>query len=271
MACSCFALFTTVCLVLLYVQSCVCGEAEIIGGKEVKAHSMPYMVLLLNSTGQPICGGTLLSSRWVLTAAHCHNITEVRLGVHSFKKSQNEDKKSVQVRKVVKTYPHLKYDNHKKVHDLQLLKLNQEVKQTETVEYLPLADVITDPREGDKCLVAGWGVVNVKKPEMSDVLKSAKVTIIGRKKCNSSKYYNSQPVITPDMVCAGTLGKNLLKKNKDTCQGDSGGPLLCNKLQVGITSFGKGCGQRTKPGVYTFLSKQHIEWIKKTMRRPAFS
>ena len=48
-----------------------CGEAEIIGGKKVKAHSLPYMALLLNSTGEPVCGGTLLSSTWVLTAAHC--------------------------------------------------------------------------------------------------------------------------------------------------------------------------------------------------------
>ncbi|KAK0148110.1 Chymotrypsin B [Merluccius polli] len=120
MACSCLALFKTICLVLL--TSCVCGEAEIFGGKEVKDHSMPYMVLLLQSTGKPVCGGTLLSSRWVLTAAHCTDITEVRLGVDSFEKSQNDE--SVQVQKVVKTYPHPEYDNHIKVHDLQLLKVS---------------------------------------------------------------------------------------------------------------------------------------------------
>ncbi|KAK0135423.1 Granzyme A [Merluccius polli] len=271
MACSCLALFKTICLVLLYVQSCVCGEAEIIGGKEVKDHSMPYMVLLLKRTGQPVCGGTLLSSRWVLTAAHCTDkpcfgffasITEVRLGVDSIEKSQKE---SVQVQK---PYPHPKYNDHTFNHDLQLLKLNQEVKQTNTVKYLPLADVIEDPNEGTTCLVAGWGYFD-NTNTTSDVLKSAKVDVMGRETCNSSTYWKSNPVITPDMVCARPQENN---EYQDTCKGDSGGPLFCNCVQVGVTSFGAaGCRPHKKPGVYTFLSKQHIEWIKETMQEPALS
>ncbi|XP_056458425.1 granzyme K-like [Gadus chalcogrammus] len=260
-------LVTTLCLVL-HIQSCTGGEAEIIGGKKVKAHSLPYMALLLNSTGEPVCGGTLLSSRWVLTAAHCTDITMVYLGVNSIKKSQKD--KSVQVQKVLKPYLHPRFNWDKKVNDLQLIKLDQEAKPTKTVKYLPLANVIPDPKEGTKCVVAGWGAVSLKKLKMSDVLMSADVAVIKRETCNSPKYYNSNPVITPDMVCAGTLGKKWLKKKKDTCTGDSGGPLVCNGVQIGITSFGESCGVKTKPGVYTFLSKEHIAWIKGTMRKSEF-
>ena len=87
------------------------------------------------------------------------------------------------------------------------------MKQTTTVEYLPLADEIPDPKEGTKCMVAGWGAVGDPNLTMSDVLMSADVTVIKRETCNSPKYYNS-PVVTRDMVCAGTLGK----KRKDTCK-----------------------------------------------------
>ncbi|KAJ3604566.1 hypothetical protein NHX12_029306 [Muraenolepis orangiensis] len=68
------------------------------------------------------------------------------------------------------------------------------------------------------------------------------------------------------MVCAGVRGKGPQKNNPDTCKGDSGGPLVCNDVQVGITAFGR-CGIRKKPGVYTFLSKDHLVWINKTMKK----
>ena len=97
---------------------------------------------------------------------------------------------------------------------LSLVQLDTDVKQTKSVKYLQLANVIPDPKEGTKCMVAGWGWVKVKKPKMSDALMSADVTIIKRETCNSPKYYNSNPVIIRDMVCAGTLGN----KSKDTCQ-----------------------------------------------------
>ena len=92
------------------------------------------------------------------------------------------------------------------------MQLNQKVKQTKTVKYLPLAKKIKDPREGTTCEVAGWGMVNDTK-KMSDVLKSAKVDVMGRETCKSSKYWNS--AITPDMVCAGPRGKN---EYQDTCE-----------------------------------------------------
>ena len=99
---------------------------------------------------------------------------------------------------------------------LSLVQLSEEVKETTAVKYLPLADVIPDPREGTKCMVAGWGSVSVKKFKMSDDLMSADVTVIKRETCNSPKYYNSKPVITPDMVCAGTVGES--QKVRDTCK-----------------------------------------------------
>ncbi|KAF3695535.1 Granzyme A [Channa argus] len=110
------------CMVLHSVQTSY--GSEIIGGKEVEPHSMPYMALL--ETNTPACGGTLINPSWVLTAAHCKNITKVLLGVHSINETKS---KSRQVLKVKKAYPHPCYDEAEKVNDLMLLKLDKKVKK----------------------------------------------------------------------------------------------------------------------------------------------
>ncbi|XP_026198937.1 granzyme A-like [Anabas testudineus] len=241
------------CTVLLMVQTS--DGSEIIDGKEVKPHSMPFMALLKNN--KYMCGGTLISPSWVLTAAHCEDMKTVLLGVHSIKKNE---KNSRQVRNVEKQFPHPYYDAKNKNNDIMLLKLDKPVKQTKPVGLLKLSNSVKDPKAGTVCVVAGWGRTDYNIKQISDVLMSVKVTVVDRKKCNSSEHYNHR--ITSDMICAGSDGKN----RADTCQGDSGGPLLCNGALVGVTSFGRGCGDIKFPGVYAFLSAKQLVWIKNTMK-----
>ncbi|XP_026198923.1 granzyme A-like [Anabas testudineus] len=247
------------CTVLLIVRTS--DGSEIIHGKEVTPHSMPYMALLKNRTNSPVCGGILISPSWVLTAAHCKEIKTVLLGLHSITNEKNE-KNSRQVQKVKKQFPHPCFDKEDKINDLMLLKLDKPVKQTKTVGWLKLGNSVKDPEAGTICVVAGWGTTNNIVQKMSDVLMSVNVTVVDRRKCNSPKHYDLNPVITSGMICAGSDGKD----SADTCQGDSGGPLLCNGALVGVTSYGRRCGMRKFPGVYAFLSEKQLIWLKKTMK-----
>ncbi|RVE67952.1 hypothetical protein OJAV_G00087030 [Oryzias javanicus] len=234
--------------------------SDIINGKEVVPHSLPYMALLQMKT-KALCGGVLIDPKWVLTAAHCTGIDTVVLGAHSLKEKETNSR---QTQKVKTHFPHPCYDKNETVNDLMLLKLLKPVKETKTVKHLKLAQTVKDPAGGSVCMVAGWGKTNNVAKTLSDVLMYTNVTVIDRQKCNSPAHYDMKPVITNSMICAGSDGS----KVADTCKGDSGGPLVCNNALVGITSFGKFCGVKKFPGVYSFLSAKQLLWIKKTMKAP---
>uniref|UniRef100_A0A4W5PKR8 Peptidase S1 domain-containing protein n=1 Tax=Hucho hucho TaxID=62062 RepID=A0A4W5PKR8_9TELE len=110
-----------------------------------------------------------------------------------------------------------------------------------------------------KCILC-LSVVCSLTGDASDSLLSARVPLISTKACSTPGVY--QGYISPGMICAGYL-----EGGTDSCQGDSGGPLACEdsvwKL-VGATSWGQGCADRNKPGVYTRVT-QSLKWIHQQM------
>nr|XP_015195711.1 PREDICTED: granzyme K-like isoform X1 [Lepisosteus oculatus] len=232
--------------------------SEIVGGREVKAHSSPWMVSIQVSE-KHVCGGTLIKSQWVLTAAHCEltfngTITAL-LGAHSLSKKE----KYKQRLEIEKCFKHPDFDKKTKLNDIMLMKLKKKVKGKKiSTKSLPKSK--KDIKNGKQCTVRGWGTKNEKIVKISDTLQVADVIIVDRALCN--RYYKGNPIITENMLCAGNK-----KEKEDACQGDSGGPLLCSNDFVGIVSGGGGCGNPEKPGVYTRLSKKYLSWIAAIMKQ----
>lgn len=117
------------------------------------------------------------------------------------------------------------------------------------------------PSPGTWCEVSGWGAYDPDHEVLSPTLKAAAVPVISLETCRRDGVYGGRmQQILDSMLCAGHL-----KGGIDSCRGDSGGPLVCEKggrLElVGIVSWGHGCAQKNKPGVYTRVSS-FLPWIK---------
>ncbi|NXI89992.1 CFAD factor, partial [Psophia crepitans] len=178
----------------------------------------------------------------------------VVLGAHQASRAEKEQ----QIFNVMHYCPNPQFSRSSMENDIMLLKLNGIVELNTYVQHLPLPDSREDIKPGTICKVAGWGVTSSGKP--SKYLWEATLKIFSRIYCESK--YGNYTKITSNMLCA--VGKNKFLK-RDACQGDSGGSLVCADQYSGFVSFGKGCGRRGMPGVYTRLTEKYIDWIKKVM------
>uniref|UniRef100_A0A674F4A6 Transmembrane serine protease 3 n=1 Tax=Salmo trutta TaxID=8032 RepID=A0A674F4A6_SALTR len=144
-------------------------------------------------------------------------------------------------------------------YDIALMKLAEPLTFNGLVEPICLPNFGEDFEDGTMCWISGWGATS-DGGDASDSLLSARVPLISTKACSTPGVY--QGYISPGMICAGYL-----EGGTDSCQGDSGGPLACEdsvwKL-VGATSWGQGCADRNKPGVYTRVT-QSLKWIHQQM------
>ncbi|XP_034021358.1 chymotrypsin-like protease CTRL-1 isoform X2 [Thalassophryne amazonica] len=245
----------------------VCGKApfntKIVGGQDATLGSWPWQAVVRRQNA--LCGGSLISSLWVLTAAHCfesNSTSGVRVLFGTLTISGG-NQNSVE-RTVSQVIVHPDYNQRPNDNDVALLKLASSVDFNDFVTPVCLAADGSIINNGIQTWVTGYGTTS-SGGSIAQSLQEVKVPVVSNSQCNQA--YGGG--ITDNMLCAGQAGK-------DSCQGDSGGPLVYKQdsqwTQAGVVSFGSGCGDANFPGVYARVSK-YQSWINQqipTAEQPGY-
>uniref|UniRef100_A0A4X1W7U1 EF-hand domain family member D2 n=2 Tax=Sus scrofa TaxID=9823 RepID=A0A4X1W7U1_PIG len=258
---------TVLAALLAYASSCGVPSfppnlsARVVGGENAIPHSWPWQIslqYLSGDTWKHTCGGTLITSTHVLTAAHCISNSRtyrVALGKNNL---EVEDEEGSLVVGVDSIFVHEKWNSLLIRNDIALIKLAEPVELSDTIQVSCLPEEGSLLPQDYPCYVTGWGRLWTNGPIAAE-LQQGLQPVVDHATCSQRDWWGS--TVRDTMVCAG--GDGVIS----ACNGDSGGPLNCQaengSWEVrGIVSFGSGLGCNTykKPTVFTRVSA-YIDWI----------
>ncbi|XP_028921809.1 proproteinase E-like [Ornithorhynchus anatinus] len=240
---------------------------RVVNGVDANPHSWPWQVSLQYLKGEKydhICGASLISQDWVLTAGHCISKSlsyQVVLGEHDFSVEEGSEQVIPILTEDIFVHPGWNPYCIACGNDVALMKLSQKAQLNDKVQLacLPPAGQIL-PHD-TPCFVSGWGTLYTGGP-LPDKLQQAQLPVVDHAHCSHQDWWGND--IKESMICAGG-------DIRSACNGDSGGPLNCRGSDgrwyiQGIASFvyGEGCNTLKKPTVFT-RDSAFVSWIEETM------
>lgn len=240
----------------------------IVGGNVTSHKSWPWMAKLevLNpdeTTYKFLCGGSLITARYMLTAAHCFSPVPER--AQNYRVVFFSPRPGFTLERIVeKILIHEKYSSYSHYYDIAAVRFNRDLLKPFMPICLPTPEYTRKPLRDKMARVIGWGSTKFGGPSSKE-LREVELPIWSNEECK--KVFDplqSQHIdkgIVSAQLCAGRREGGV-----DACQGDSGGPLMYlgedkRWTLVGIVSFGHSCASPNFPGVYT-RTPSYIDWIR---------
>ena len=231
----------------------------IVNGNNAQLGAYPWQVSW-QQWNQHICGASLISSRWLVTAGHCvgnpPSDYSAVVGAYDIKSMRQGDPKRYYVQSIT-THPQWQYDSSIQFpNDIALIHLQNDVDMSSPlVSTIALPDENEDFTGNPNCMITGWGSLSTIYGASPDILQELRVNILPTDECMQyvPNYGNWHICVNSQVGGA--------------CAGDSGGPLACQKngvwKLVGDASFVFGDCDIRYPTVYGRMP-YFVSWVRKT-------
>ncbi|XP_063222077.1 trypsin-3-like [Bacillus rossius redtenbacheri] len=233
---------------------------RIVGGNATTIEEFPYMVSVReNYEGlfeSHICGGSIISENFVVTAGHCCADEDtaslvVRVGSTKAKIGEKHELSEIIL------HPEYKQVDRVPYNDICLLKVSKPFVYSDSIKAVALPQANSEVPEGTLAVTSGWGST-FYEGDVVQVLREVAVPIVSQAACVSEygKNIHGDYMVNDTMICAGYL-----QGGKDACQGDSGGPLTVGGSLVGLVSWSVGCAEPKYATVFTNVARFR-DWVK---------
>jgi secreted trypsin-like serine protease len=233
------------------------SSESIVGGQNAQPGQFPWQISLQFKSGQQFshgCGGSILNSRWIVTAGHCvQGVTRKSLRVVAGEHNRNQNEGVEQIVNIARIVRHPNYNSATLENDVALLELSSSLilssaRRTAAIPLFTPADSAAGlDAPGTLATISGWGTTSEGGGSLPATLQFAQVPVVSDAEARAA--YGAGE------IADSMLGAGFDQGGVDTCQGDSGGPLVLQtpsgpKL-AGLTSWGIGCAREGLPGIYT--------------------